>query len=85
MKFVETVMSGASVIANRFSNIADYLEDGYNGFLLDSIETDEIVMTLSKVAQLSRDEIEQMKDNIKKISFDYRDYLSQVNDFLLSL
>jgi len=84
-KFVETVMAGASVIANRFSDISHYLEDGTNGFLLESFDTDEIAKTLSKVAQLSRDEIEHMKANAKKISFDYRDYLPQVKDFFLTI
>ena len=81
-KFVETIMAGASVIANHFSDIADYLEDGVNGFLLDSSEIEEIAKTLNKVSQLSRKEIDEMKSNIQKISFDYRRFLPQVKDFL---
>lgn len=84
-KFVETVTAGVSVIANRFSDIADYLVDGHNGFLLETFETREIANTLSKVAHLSRKEIDEMKANAKKISFDYRDYLSQVHNFFSML
>lgn len=36
-KFVESISCGTPVIANRFSNIDEYLDAGNNGFLIDNI------------------------------------------------
>lgn len=72
-KLVESMACGTPVIATVFSNIADYIKDGVNGYLIDGKTT--IGDVFKSVSALSSEEIISMKQNcIDMKDFDYRCY-----------
>ena len=86
-KLGESMATATPVITNKTGDIGMYLGTDYNGFLLESNSADELEKVLSKVVNLSNEKILLMKQNARKTAekyFDYRCYLSQMNDFLLN-
>lgn len=82
-KFPESLACGAPVITNASSNIADYLEEGKNGFLVSVVTSEGIGQVLQKVASLSRDEIDGMKRYCQRATtFDYRSFIDEF-DYLM--
>lgn len=81
-KFVEAVTSGTLPITNLSSNLEEYLRDGINGFVISSCDQESITECLLKVTDLSFGDIEQMKENLNKDLFDYRNYLNVFAAFL---
>ena len=69
-KVTESISAGTPVIANRFSNIEDYL-DSSNSILIDSIEE----LPEAMVQAVSR------KTDVDRTVFDYRKYLSLFEEF----
>jgi len=69
-KVTESISAGTPVIANRFSNIEDYL-DSSNSILIDSIEE----LPEAMVQAVSR------KTDVDRKVFDYRKYLSLFEEF----
>lgn len=61
-KYAEATAFGIPVISNRTSDIADYLRDGVNGFLIEDIAQDTIEAVLRRAAAMSPEEIDRMKD-----------------------
>lgn len=72
-KFVESMSCCTPLIATLTSNIGDYLQDGFNGFVVsDEHPLDEV---LKKVASLSSTEKIKMKEACKSFEgFDYHSY-----------
>lgn len=81
-KFVETITSKTIPITNLSSNLSDYLIDGYNGFVIPSLENDDIENTIYKIINLTKDEINILKSRIDRNTFDYRNYIYDFEDFL---
>lgn len=74
-KFVESMACCTPVIATLTSNIGDYLQDGKNGFIVDTNRNLDCV--LDSISNLSSERIVKMKEFCKQITdFDYREYKS---------
>lgn len=77
-KFVESISCGVPVITNRTSDLAQYVKDGKNGVLLDTgrfeEELTEFFGKLDKNAPAVR--------TVEKDLFDYRTYVSRMEDWL---
>ena len=78
-KYVESVTTKTLPITNLSSNLKDYLKDGYNGFIIESLDKDAIQQALTKALILTRAEIESLKHNQKIMQFDYRNYTTALN------
>lgn len=60
-KFVESLGFGVPVITNATSDIATYLENDENGFLVENLNKDSIAKILEKINDLSINDINAMK------------------------
>lgn len=82
-KFVEALSSGIPVLANKSSNIADYLRSSENGYLLDNSTKENLVHTFNLALSLDKEKIRAMKTQIKSSNiFDFRNYVEPVKQFL---
>ena len=83
-KLTEAISAATAVITNRSSNIDEYIENGKNGFLINSINADDITKILDEVFKLDTKE----QTNIgfytekNKSIFDYRTYIGKVKGFI---
>lgn len=87
-KFAESMTAGVPVIANATSDIAKYIQNGKNGFLVESYDYDSILKTLQdSVLTLSKAHVDEMKRKTRKLNaaFDYRSYRNSVNKFFNNL
>ena len=85
-KFAEAQSAGVPVISNHFSDLDAQIENGKNGFLAKDITEEEIDKVLSRVAQLSMNEIEEMRLYTKSLNrFDYRAYIKLLTQFIKEL
>lgn len=85
-KFAEAQSAGIPVISSHFSDLEDYVEEGKNGFLADDITSDDIKRVLSKVSQLSRADIQVMREYTQSLNkFDYRNYQETLIDFVSTI
>lgn len=84
-KFVESISAGVPVLTNLTSNIGDYLSTGLNGYPLDVTSDDALKLSLVSVFQQSRESINAVKHRINRNTFDYRNYISQIQQFLNQL
>lgn len=84
-KFVEAMTAGVPVIINRISNVDEYLRDGFNGFIINNPCENEIHDALQRVANLSRMNVDKMKANCKRNTFDYHQYVKELDIFMSGL
>lgn len=84
-KFVESMSAGVPVITNRVSNIADYIENGKNSFMIEKPNEEQICFILEKIAILKREDINGIKANLKVNQFDYHNYVDVIVDFMTKL
>lgn len=84
-KFVESISAGLPVLTNLTSNLPDYLSDGKNGFILDASSEETLRESLNTILNLSEDEIQMVKRNIDRTTFDYRNYISLFQSFIENL
>lgn len=84
-KFAESFTAGLPVITNRTSNVSDYIENGKNSFLIDKPTESHIREVLKTVSSLSRDDINTIKQNVDRKTFDYNKYVSPLSEFIDSL
>lgn len=84
-KFVESISSRTLPITNLSSNLSDYLVDGENGFVINSIEEQEINRALTEVLSKTPDEISRMRQTMQIDTFDYRKYIDVFSNFLRQL
>jgi len=82
-KLVESISCGVPVITNYTSDIGLFIENGVNGFLLENGINLEEQMKMIFLKPVSS--IKSLKNNVKRNSFDFRNYLFQMNEFLKSL
>lgn len=71
-KISESISCGTPIIANRFSDIEDYLDEN-NSILIDTVE--EIKTVFTKLKKKSYKQVNQYL-------FDYRGYLDQIRKFI---
>lgn len=82
-KFVESISCGVPVITNRNSNVADYIEEGENGFIIHP--TSVFTITNKLIEILSIDEQKQFamqKDTYESSLFDYRNFYEEFKKLL---
>ena len=72
-KFTESISCGVPVITNRTSDLAEYLEDGVNGYWIDDIQND-----LKRILDKDISELKSIKKNIKRETFDYHNYIDEM-------
>jgi len=87
-KFAESMTAGVPVIANATSDIANYIQNGKNGFLVDGFNYEQIFKTLQNcILTLNKENREEMKIYTKRFNsaFDYRGYKNSVSLFLNTL
>lgn len=80
-KFVESISCGTPVVANRISNIEDYLRDGKNGVLVELSNREGAVETMVELMS-GEDAARPM---VETEIFDYRRYKSIMADFFKSV
>lgn len=85
-KMVEAFASGVAVIACSNGDISQYVENGINGFLIDSNNIDKsLESALDKVFEMPRGQIDKMKISAYKTCqkyFDYRKYIDAIGNFM---
>lgn len=87
-KFAESMTAGVPVIANATSDIAKYIENGKNGFLVEGFNYYNILETLrNSVLTLTKENLKGMKENTMNLStkFDFRSYETSVKLFFNNL
>lgn len=84
-KFTETISSGTLPVTNLSSNLEQYLTDGQNGFVIKGLELSSIATTIEHALSLDSEEINKMKKNIDKQTFDYRRYIGILDELVKSL
>lgn len=82
-KLVESFGLGVPVITNNTSNIAEYVINGVNGFLMNSINPEDIKSMLERLLQMSHKELMDIQKRCKNdTSFDFRSYVDEMKVFL---
>ena len=82
-KFVESISCGTPVIANRTSDLEDYISEGENGFFIDPGNTQDSLDILNKILAMPADEIARMKNHcLESRVFHYENYIGQMKEFL---
>lgn len=81
-KFVETITAGTLPITNLSSNLSDYLRDGENGVVIESLDPDSIKYALNKALSFSTDEIQRKKNSLNTKTFDFRNYIQDCKKFI---
>lgn len=84
-KFVESMSAGIPVITNKISNIDDYIIDGVNSFMIEDNSDDKIISIIQKVANLTANQILEIKKNCLVNDFHYSKYSKVLGDFVNSL
>lgn len=80
-KFVESIACGIPVITNATSDIADYLRNEINGFLIT--ENNSLDSVFTHISTMDNSIIQNMKTCCKKTkSFDYHSYVAIFNQLL---
>ena len=84
-KLGESMAVGTPVVANDTGDIALYLKDGENGFLLDGNTAESVRKAFEKMLAQSGEEYEAMRRSARTTAeeaFDFRTYLETVRDFI---
>lgn len=81
-KFVESISAGVPVLTNLTSNIGDYLSEGVNGYPLDVTNDETLITSLLRVLKQPRDEMDRLKKSIDRETFDYRNYVPAIKQFI---
>lgn len=84
-KFAESFMVGTPVITNNTGDISLYLQDGYNGYMIDENTVDSLISAFNRIIDLSQDDYIQMRKNARETAekyFDFRDYVDDFSGFI---
>ncbi len=82
-KFSESIACGTPVITNATSDIPHFINNGNNGFLIDSLDAEEICNQLHKILHLPYEKRKEMKDYCHKArTFDFHNYVEILNHFI---
>lgn len=87
-KFVESYAAGVPVIANLTSDMGLYLKDTENGFVMEDCSVESFIDAVIKATRISKQKRIEMKVASKKEameSFDYRNYVGIIDDFIKSI
>lgn len=85
-KFVESISCGVPVIASRTSDLADYVSEGKNGFLVSTSNPQDVRAALQRAVGLGRPEIEAMKRYCRQNNpFTYDRFIVHMRAFIRDL
>lgn len=65
-KVVESMSCGTPMITTKTSDLADYIDDGQNGFFVDINNNKHLLVQLQRIMSLSIDEKAKLKENCFK-------------------
>jgi glycosyltransferase involved in cell wall biosynthesis len=86
-KLVESLSLGVPVLANETSDIAEYVRDGVEGFLLRAPTAAALEEAIMRASALSSAERDAMRANARSRAlecFDFRLYVNKLDEFLSS-
>jgi len=72
--YLEAMLAGCIVIASRNEGIDGIIIDGYNGFLCESGNTNELENVILKIKSLPIDDLENISKNAVETAMKYTDY-----------
>ena len=75
-KFAEAISCGTAVIANDISDLAEYLKNNKNGYL---IKLENIQQELNEIL------LKKEMPTVEKETFDYRNYIAKIKVFLCDI
>ncbi len=78
-KFAESLATATPVISNATSDIANYLQDGVNGYLVSACSPQALTESLQKAFALSYEERIVMQKTARKTAEDHFDYTRYVD------
>ena len=82
-KFAESLANGIPVITNPTSDIESFITNGKNGFLIKELNTNEILLNLKKILDMSYADVNEMKNYCQKNNpFVSEKWGKQIEDFL---
>ena len=84
-KVPESLSTGTPIICNFTSDLKDYLVDGYNCFEVKSLDVTSLLEVYKKIINLNIEEKEVLFNNARRTAekyFDYKNYISQVNEII---
>lgn len=84
-KFAESLATATPVISNATSDIADYLQDGVNGYLVSACSSEALTVALQKAICLSYEERVSMQQAARRTAeeyFDYARYKEPLKEFI---
>jgi len=87
-KFVESFANGVPVIANFTSDLSLYLRDGIEGIVCASPSANDFAEALQRALALTPNQLQFMRISARQqaeVSFDYRNYVSDLSEFLASI
>lgn len=87
-KLGEYFAAGTPVIANRTGDIANYLFNGQNGFLLEDIDPKSISNLINLLMKMTDNQLDEMRIKARETAalyFDYRVYQDKLNEFLIEI
>ena len=87
-KFVESLNAGLPVIANYTSDLALYLIDGYNGFVVEDFSTEALISKMKSILSIEKVKFSQLKVNAYCTAvenFDYRLYTNNLGNFITQI
>jgi len=79
-KFAEAISCGTPILTNKVSNIAEYVVEGKNGFIINSIEKNTIAEALLNIIEAGKERIMFMKKYCAySNSFDYNRFIDDIS------
>lgn len=84
-KSVEAMMNGCAMICNLTSDLGMYLKDEINSIIVDECSSEAMTLALRRVTKLDRKTINEIKinaNNTAKDYFDYRNWISDIKEFI---
>lgn len=83
-KVAEAITACVPVITNKTSDLAQYIHDGQNGFILNHYDSESLYqLLLNKVIVLTKSQMHALKDQTRKTSvlFQYDNYINAFKSF----
>ena len=87
-KMAESLAAGCPVLINNTSDLFQFVNDGYDAVLLKNYKMSSIIDGIKRICNLSRSEINVMKENARATGerkFSYQSYISIFEIFFNSL
>tara|TARA_B100001094_G_C18076443_1_gene742863 strand:+ start:1 stop:705 length:705 start_codon:yes stop_codon:yes gene_type:complete len=82
-KFAESLSNGIPVITNPTSDIESFISNGKNGFLINNLNSNEIILNLKNILDMDHDDVHAMKKYCQKNNpFIHEKWEKQIEGFL---